>query len=261
MVAWPPALRRPRPSLLWWQLSIFLAKSFALLGNILTKRYAVPDAPYMPDRRAAHLAAALRASSCYLEYGAGGSTVLAARLGVADIVSVESDRAWLQRVEETLFANGAEWQQASAFRRHRADTRTGLSARRRAPEVLPQLSARTLAILRRSQSRAGSGAGGRTFPACLHVGRPATRATRLPHPARRLQVARGLSSHRALHAPRGDDRQHGRIQGSRKSSRWQTSTRPWKPRRTIRGEGVPLSRRLQAFPAHESARCRENSAL
>ena len=73
-----------------------------MLGNILTKDYAVPDGPYMPDRGAARLAAAMRAAACYLEYGAGGSTLLAARIGVADIVSVESDPAWLSRVEEKL---------------------------------------------------------------------------------------------------------------------------------------------------------------
>ena len=34
--------------------------------------------------------------------GASGSTLLAARIGVADIISVESDPAWLKRVEERL---------------------------------------------------------------------------------------------------------------------------------------------------------------
>jgi hypothetical protein len=56
----------------------------------------------MPDRGAAHLAAAMRGAACYLEYGAGGSTLLAARIGVADTISVESDPAWLKRVEEKL---------------------------------------------------------------------------------------------------------------------------------------------------------------
>ena len=73
-----------------------------MLGNIITKDYAVPDGPYMPDKGAAHLAAAMRGAACYLEYGAGGSTLLAARIGVADVVSVESDPAWLKRVEQKL---------------------------------------------------------------------------------------------------------------------------------------------------------------
>jgi hypothetical protein len=55
----------------------------------------VPDAPTMPALGALRLDELLRASHCYLEYGAGGSTVKACELGVSVVVSVESDRDWL----------------------------------------------------------------------------------------------------------------------------------------------------------------------
>jgi hypothetical protein len=83
-------------------MSVTLAKTRALLRNVLTKNYSVPDAPFMPDRNVAALAEALSAAECYLEYGAGGSTVFAARTAVRCIVSVESDRAWRDRVADKL---------------------------------------------------------------------------------------------------------------------------------------------------------------
>jgi hypothetical protein len=61
--------------------SITLAKTRALLRNVLTKNYAVPDTPFMPERNVTALAEAMRGAACYLEYGAGGSTVLASKIG------------------------------------------------------------------------------------------------------------------------------------------------------------------------------------
>ena len=55
----------------------------------------VPDAPTMPAEGAARLEELLRGSRCYLEYGAGGSTVKACDVGVPVVISVESDRDWL----------------------------------------------------------------------------------------------------------------------------------------------------------------------
>ena len=63
---------------------------------------AVPDAPIMPAAGAAALAEGLRGARCYLEYGSGGSTMLAVASGVAALVSVESDRLWLEAVRARL---------------------------------------------------------------------------------------------------------------------------------------------------------------
>ena len=62
----------------------------------------VPDGPLMPEACAAHFAAALRSSVCYLEYGAGGTTVAACAARVPVIVSVESDAAWLAAVRRRI---------------------------------------------------------------------------------------------------------------------------------------------------------------
>jgi len=56
----------------------------------------VPDAPTMPADGARRLEELLRGSRCYLEYGAGGSTVKACDVGVPVVLSVESDRDWLE---------------------------------------------------------------------------------------------------------------------------------------------------------------------
>lgn len=62
----------------------------------------VPEASIMPAEGIAALTEALGAARCYLEYGSGGSTLLAARSGVPDIVTVESDRLWLDAVTSAL---------------------------------------------------------------------------------------------------------------------------------------------------------------
>ena len=50
----------------------------------------------------ARLTELLRNSQGYLEYGTGGSTVLASRLGVSHIIGVESDRRWLEAVRHKI---------------------------------------------------------------------------------------------------------------------------------------------------------------
>jgi hypothetical protein len=62
----------------------------------------VPDSPTMPPEGSARLEQLLRGSRCYLEYGAGGSTMLASEVGVPVVLSVESDREWLSAVERKL---------------------------------------------------------------------------------------------------------------------------------------------------------------
>lgn len=62
----------------------------------------IPPVPHMPSEAVEKLTELLEGTSCFLEYGAGGSTRLAARLGVRDIYSVESDRKFLGAVGNIL---------------------------------------------------------------------------------------------------------------------------------------------------------------
>lgn len=59
---------------------------------------AVPEMPHMDAEALAFFEERLRVTQCLLEYGAGGSTRLAARRGVPRILSVESDPAFGQAV-------------------------------------------------------------------------------------------------------------------------------------------------------------------
>jgi hypothetical protein len=60
------------------------------------------DTPLMPRQALEALTAAMQTSRCYLEYGMGGTTLLACRLGVPSIISVESKREWRDAVEQRL---------------------------------------------------------------------------------------------------------------------------------------------------------------
>lgn len=62
----------------------------------------VPSRPHMPDEVAAFLEAELKKASCFLEYGSGGSTVLAASLGVPRIVSVETNLKFARAVRNEV---------------------------------------------------------------------------------------------------------------------------------------------------------------
>lgn len=69
---------------------------------------SIPMRPIMELEGQQRLEELLKKSEVFLEYGAGGSTVLAASLGVKDIYSVESDQAFLNAVEAkitTIFPN------------------------------------------------------------------------------------------------------------------------------------------------------------
>jgi len=52
----------------------------------------------MPEAEAAHLRAAYARAGVILEYGSGGSTVIAAELPEKTVFSVESDGAWLEQM-------------------------------------------------------------------------------------------------------------------------------------------------------------------
>jgi len=63
---------------------------------------SIPDRPHMPAAAIEFLEARLREVNCFLEYGAGGSTRLAASVGVPRIVSVETDREFAKAVTESV---------------------------------------------------------------------------------------------------------------------------------------------------------------
>lgn len=67
----------------------------------------LPDAPWMPVRAAARLAALLADSDTYLEYGVGGSTRLAARAGPRTLIGVESDARFLAAAGNVVAQSGS----------------------------------------------------------------------------------------------------------------------------------------------------------
>ena len=62
----------------------------------------IPHRPHMEPDGLTLLTERLSSCTCFLEYGAGGSTVLAAEMGVPKIYSVESDRAFLSAVKDAV---------------------------------------------------------------------------------------------------------------------------------------------------------------
>lgn len=59
----------------------------------------IPRRPHMDPEGLDRFTERLKTARSYLEYGAGGSTVLAVEMGIKRIVSVESDRGFLQAVK------------------------------------------------------------------------------------------------------------------------------------------------------------------
>lgn len=68
----------------------------------------VPERPHMPEPIGEWLELNLAQVNCFLEYGSGGSTRLAAAIGVPHIVSIESDRAYADAVRTAVEASGTE---------------------------------------------------------------------------------------------------------------------------------------------------------
>lgn len=60
----------------------------------------IPARPHMEGEGIARLETLMRSARRYLEYGSGGSTMLAGRLGIPLIISVESDPLWSRKVRE-----------------------------------------------------------------------------------------------------------------------------------------------------------------
>jgi hypothetical protein len=65
---------------------------------------AFPNAPqpHMPEEERQALTSALQNAQSYLEFGMGGSTVLAAWLGVPQIVSIDSSEEWIENVASQI---------------------------------------------------------------------------------------------------------------------------------------------------------------
>ncbi len=72
---------------------------------------------HMPEPEAEALRAAYARAAVILEYGAGGSTVMAAEMAGKTIFAVESDTAWIARLQEWFAAHPPR----SAVHMHRAD--------------------------------------------------------------------------------------------------------------------------------------------
>lgn len=68
------------------------------------KGFAPPTSPHFDDQTAERFAAELRRTRLYLEFGSGGSTVLADRMGVRTL-SVEGDRFYAAAVRKALSPN------------------------------------------------------------------------------------------------------------------------------------------------------------
>lgn len=69
---------------------------------------SVPDLPFMPAAVVERMQELLAGATCYLEYGTGGTTLLAGRLGVPLAYCVESDPSWLAAVDQRLKSTASE---------------------------------------------------------------------------------------------------------------------------------------------------------
>lgn len=62
----------------------------------------IPSVPAMPPDVVRAFREAMSSSKCYLEYGSGGSTVMACEAKIPSVICVESDLVWLKAVREKL---------------------------------------------------------------------------------------------------------------------------------------------------------------
>lgn len=67
-----------------------------------TTKITIPDSPHMPEEAVRLLKHCMASSKVYLEFGAGGSTVLAACNDIPLVISVDSDRVFLQAIGEKV---------------------------------------------------------------------------------------------------------------------------------------------------------------
>lgn len=79
--------------------------------------FKVPMKRRMPAARISFIEAKLREAKCFLEYGAGGSTMLAASLGVRGIISAESDKTLLTALK-SISPSRVDAEAPQRLRRH-----------------------------------------------------------------------------------------------------------------------------------------------
>lgn len=68
----------------------------------------ISGTPHMEDEGIAAFSARVNGANTYLEYGCGGSTVLAAKAGVRNIFAVDTSRDWLHAVRDGTKDLGAQ---------------------------------------------------------------------------------------------------------------------------------------------------------
>jgi hypothetical protein len=62
----------------------------------------ISDAPWLPELAAEWLREVLKTANCYLEYGSGATTVMAASMSVRHVITTESDPNWLAALRHKL---------------------------------------------------------------------------------------------------------------------------------------------------------------
>jgi hypothetical protein len=95
---------QPRKSLMMSSTNAKMKYYESLLYFFIRQRlgeFDIPDEPFMEPGTAKVFKELVRDSTLYLEYGSGGSTVLAARLGKS-FISVDTDGFWLRSVRKKI---------------------------------------------------------------------------------------------------------------------------------------------------------------
>lgn len=75
-----------------------VTKEVEVLDPQRVAEITISERPHMPEASVAYLESRLKISKCYLEYGSGGSTRMAAAIGVPRVFSVESDKHFAEAV-------------------------------------------------------------------------------------------------------------------------------------------------------------------
>lgn len=82
------------------------SRSAEAIESIEWSPETIPSVPHMEDAGIALLAEHLKGVKIFLEYGSGGSSIMAAHAGIRHIYSVDSDLMFLQSVQKRLIADG-----------------------------------------------------------------------------------------------------------------------------------------------------------
>lgn len=82
----------------------------------------------LPPEEAEWVCSHYQAANVILEYGSGGSTVLASELSGKKVFSVESDKMWYRMMKRYLRQACCQVRGASAPRQYRQDRQVGTAA-------------------------------------------------------------------------------------------------------------------------------------